>query len=121
HGEIVQSALRAYLGARPAEPRYLARSGADVAAYEGRYDALLDDVELKVNDGTLVLTTVRRANAMGSVPKPPPPAPVRLAFRGQDQVVALDPPFKGNKGEFLRGDNGEIAWLAWGGRIHRRS
>ncbi|HEX5415860.1 MAG TPA: serine hydrolase domain-containing protein, partial [Chloroflexota bacterium] len=77
HGEIVQSALRAYLGARPAEPRYLTLSGADLAAYEGRYDALLDDVELKVKDETLVLTTVRRANAMGSVPKPPPPAPVR--------------------------------------------
>ena len=32
HGEIVQSALRAYLGARPAEPRYLTLAEADLRA-----------------------------------------------------------------------------------------
>lgn len=121
HGEIVRSALGAYLGAKPAEPRYLTLSEAGLRAYEGRYDALLDDVVLKVEAGELVLTTVRRANAMRSIPEAPPPAPVRLAFRGEDQVVALDPPFKGNKAEFWRGPDGEIRWFAWGGRIHRRS
>ncbi len=120
HGEIVQSALRAYLGAQPAEPRYLTLSEADLHVYEGRYQALLDDVELTVNDGSLTLTTVRRANALGSIPEAPLPSPVRLAFHGEDKVVAVDPPFKGNKGEFLRGPDGEIVWFAWGGRIHRR-
>jgi CubicO group peptidase (beta-lactamase class C family) len=118
HGEIVAAALRSYLGAAPPEPRYLDLASDQLESYVGRYDAIIDDVELSVRNGDLVLATVRRANALGTHPEPPIPPPVRLAFRDADKVVALDPPMKGNRGEFLRNPDGSIAWLRWGGRIH---
>jgi hypothetical protein len=45
---------------------------------------------------------------------------VRLAFYADDRVVALDPPVKDLRGEFLRDPDGRIAWFRWGSRIHRR-
>jgi CubicO group peptidase (beta-lactamase class C family) len=71
-------------------------------------------------DGNLVLETVRRGNLLGTKPEAPPSPPVRLAFRAKDAVVALDPPAKGNRGEFIRDTAGNIAWVRWGGRIHGR-
>jgi len=55
-----------------------------------------------------------------SPPRPGPP-PSRLAFAKQDEVIALDPPLKGSRGDFLRGPNGAITWYRSGGRLHRRS
>jgi len=120
HGEVVQSALSSYLGVTPPEPQYLRLSEDQLRSSAGRFDAILDDVELTVTDGELRLETVRRSNALGTHPEPPIPPPVRLAFRAVDQIVGLDPPFKGSRGEFLRGSDGRIEWLRWGGRIHRR-
>jgi hypothetical protein len=120
HAEVVTSALRAYVGAAAPDPRYRSLSEDQLRDYVGRYDAIIDDVALSVRDGELVLETVRRANALGTRPEAPIPPPVRLAFRDEDKVVALDPPMKGNRGEFLRNPDGSIAWLRWGGRIHAR-
>jgi CubicO group peptidase (beta-lactamase class C family) len=120
HGEVVTSALRHYLGAVPGEQRYLSLTPDQLRAYAGRYNALIDDAQLSVSNGNLILETVRRGNALGTHPEAPPPPAVRLAFRAEDNVVGLDPPMKGNRGEFLRHPDGSIAWLRWGGRIHAR-
>lgn len=120
HGEIVASALRAYLGAVAPEPRFLTPSPEELHGYVGRYNAIIDDVALSVEEDGLVLETVRRGNALGTEPRPPMPPPVRLAFRAEDRVVALDSPMKGNRGEFLRDDSGRVVWFRWGGRIHGR-
>jgi hypothetical protein len=48
---------------------------------------------------------------------PAQPPPVRLAFYDEDRVIALDPPFKDSRGEFLRAADGSIQWFRWGGRI----
>jgi hypothetical protein len=45
------------------------------------------------------------------------PPPVRLAFYDNDAVFGLDEPSKGDRGEFLRGDDGRITFFRWGGRI----
>lgn len=120
HGEVVATALRHYLGAVAAEPPSLTLSPAKLREYVGRYNAIIDDVALRVREGDLVLETVRRGNVLGTAPQPPLPPPVRLTFRAADQVVALDAPLKGNRGEFLRGPDDAITWFRWGGRIHRR-
>lgn len=120
HGEIVAAALRHYLGVVAPEPRYLTPTAGELRAYAGRYNAIVDDVALSVRDDHLILETVRRANALGTRPEAPLPPAVRLAFRADDRVVALDPPAKGNRGEFLRDADGRIAWFRWGGRIHAR-
>lgn len=117
HGEVVASALRAYLGATPPEPRYLDLSPEQLQGFVGRYNALIDDVALNVREDGLVLETVRRGNALGTEPRPPMPPPVRLAFRAEDHVIALDPPMKGSRGEFLRDDAGRVVWFRWG-RLH---
>jgi hypothetical protein len=54
-----------------------------------------------------------------SPPGPTPPA-VRLAPCAADQMVALDPPFKDMRGEFLRNPDGSIAWFRFGGRVLAR-
>jgi CubicO group peptidase (beta-lactamase class C family) len=120
HGEIVGAALRSYLGAASAEPRYLTLTTDQLRAYEGRYNALLDDVQLQIAGSDLVLSVARRANALGTRPEAPAPGPTRLAFPAENQIVALDSPHKGNRGEFLRNPDGSVAWLRWGGRIHQR-
>ena len=35
-------------------------------------------------------------------------------------MIALNGPSKGGRGSFLRGSDGKLEWLRWGGRIHRR-
>jgi CubicO group peptidase (beta-lactamase class C family) len=119
HGEITARALKEHLD--------LARSPAfhrdvpepELRGFTGRYTAILDDVDLTVREGNLVLDVIRRKNLL-TQPEAPLPPPVRLAFVGDDRVVALDPPTRGGRGEFVRNPDGSIAWFRWGGRIHRR-
>jgi hypothetical protein len=79
------------------------------------------DVDIALRDGALILQLTPQGGfpKKDSPPGPTPP-PTRLALCGEDTIVALDPPFKGTRGEFLRDANGEIAWLRMGGRIARR-
>jgi CubicO group peptidase (beta-lactamase class C family) len=120
HGAVSGAALEAYLGLRSEPKPTLPLGEAELREYVGRYDAVLDDVELSLREGVLTLDVVRRADLLGARPRAPDPPPVRLAFEGRDQLRALDPPFKGTRGDFLRADAGEIVWFRWGGRIHRR-
>jgi hypothetical protein len=60
----------------------------------------------------------------GGFPKPDsppcpasPPAPV--AFHAEDEFHVTDGVLKNNRGEFLRHDDGAIAWVRFGRRIHR--
>ena len=87
----------------------------ELAAYEGSYWAPLSDITITAEDGALVL----RLTWKGSVAERPTPAPLRLAFTGPDTVVATagDPPAVAN---FLRGADGAIAYLRWGGRVRRK-
>jgi hypothetical protein len=89
-------------------------------AYTGRYDSPLALRELYLQDGTLMLQTIPKGGF--PVPDSPPgetPPPTRLAFWDADKIIALDDPFKGSRGEFLRNTNGSIAWLRFGSRVHR--
>ena len=52
-------------------------------------------------------------------PRPNPP-PTRVAFIGKDLLIALDPPLKDARAEFLRDDASAIAWVRTGGRLHPR-
>jgi CubicO group peptidase (beta-lactamase class C family) len=120
HAEVSGAALRHDLGLASPEAPPLDLSPEQLRAYEGVYTAIIDDVRLSPREGGLLLETVRRANVLRTTPDAPLPPPVRLVFPAPDRVVALDPPFKGNRGDFLREPDGTVQWFRWGGRIHRR-
>ncbi len=121
HTALTKDALKHFLGVDDRKPEPVARSEAELAEFAGRYSAHLADVELSVKAGQLVAQgTPKGGFPTPDVPPPPPPPPTRLAFIGQDRVVALDPPFVDSEGDFLRDSSGRIVWFRWGGRIARR-
>jgi CubicO group peptidase (beta-lactamase class C family) len=89
----------------------------------GHYESQLADIDIVVDEATGGLragvATPRRAlwNPDDEVA---PPTPTRLVFRDADRVQALDPPFTGHRGEFVRDADGAVAWLRWDGRLARR-
>jgi hypothetical protein len=91
----------------------------------GRYRSALDSVEL----GRLGDALVARSIPGGGFPTrdtPPPPEWVvqpliRFGFYAEDRLVGLDPPFQETRAEVIRGPDGSVAWLRFGGRIHRRT
>ena len=120
HGPVTGVAIEAFLGAKSVPPETQSLSAEQLARYSGTYHAVIDDLVLSVRDGTLTLDQPRRLALFNAQPHPPPIAPVRLAFVRDDEVVGRDAPFAGARGEFLVGDNQEIEWFRWGGRIHRK-
>lgn len=120
YGDLRASAIKQYLGVNWPETPHLKLAEDQLLAYSGRYDSPLARRELYLQDGTLMLQSIPK----GGFPTPasPPgeiPPPTRLAFWGTDKIIALDDPFKGSRGEFLRNTNGAIAWFRFGGRVHR--
>ena len=114
-------AIEKYLGLAEPKTEHLSLSAAQLAAYVGRYDAPETLHELAVRDGALWLQTQPKGGfpTPDTPPHGEPPPPVRLAFWGEDKVIALDEPFKGSRGEFLRKTDGSIAWFRFGSRVHR--
>ena len=100
--------------ARRSTPPALAQQPA-LAPYAGTYWAPLSDLTLAAEDGALML----RVAWKGSVAERPTPPPARLVFSGADTVVAAagDPP---PMGDFIRGGDGAIVYLRWGGRVRRK-
>jgi CubicO group peptidase (beta-lactamase class C family) len=113
------NAIKSYLGiAWPVTP-HLAMTEEQLAPYAGQYDAPEDRVELTIQNGNLILLS----HPKGGFPTPdvPPgetPPPTRLAFWDEDKIIALDEPFKGSRGEFLRNPDGSIAWFRFDSRVH---
>jgi len=89
--------------------------------YCGSYSAVLDDVDISLKHGKLMLQS-RLKGGFLTQKTPPGPGfpPFHVGFIGRDRIAMLDPPMKELQGEFLRHPDGGIAWLRWGGRIHSR-
>jgi hypothetical protein len=54
---------------------------------------------------------------------PPGPAgpPMRAALYEKDKLIVLDEPMKNNLGEFLRGEDGKLAYMRLSGRVHKKT
>jgi CubicO group peptidase (beta-lactamase class C family) len=121
HQALVRRALELFLSIEEAQPAPLERSAAELAPYAGLYTALLADCDLRLEGDTLVLRYIPHGGFPAKdSPPPPAPPPVRMAFCADDAILALDEPFRGARGEFLRDAAGAIAWLRFGGRVQRR-
>ncbi len=120
YGDLRVNAIRQYLGVTWPETPHLKLAEAQLLAYTGTYEAAEARRELYLQDGALMLQSIPK----GGFPMPdsPPgetPPPTRLAFWSVDKIIALDDPFKGSRGEFLRNAGGSIAWFRFGSRVHR--
>lgn len=116
--KVVDYALDKIAGIEPPQREHQRREDNQLSEFEGHYTAMLSEVDLAAGDGCLVLTSnppERIKQVLDNMPVKPPP--VRLAFYDEDRVIALDAPFEGSRGEFLRAPDGSIAWFRWGGRI----
>jgi CubicO group peptidase (beta-lactamase class C family) len=121
HRDITRWALREYLGVSEQEPRPLELDEAQLAAYAGRYTSAMDDIDLSLREGALVMQITPKGGFPKRDSPPPPTKPLmRLALYGQDRAIALDQPMKDVRGEFLRAHDGTISWFRFGGRVHAR-
>jgi CubicO group peptidase (beta-lactamase class C family) len=122
--ELIQGTSRwaydRFFGLRLPQPPVLPVRTDLLDDYVGRYAAALDDVELTRDGDALVARYVPKGGfpTKESPPEPAPP-PVRLGFHATERLMGLEPPFEQVRAEVLRKD-GEIVWLRWDGRLHRR-
>jgi CubicO group peptidase (beta-lactamase class C family) len=121
YADLRVNAIKSYLGIAWPETVHLTLSEEQLNSYAGNYDAALDRNELVVQDGNLILHSYPKGGfpTPDSPPGEPPP-PTRVAFWGEDKIIALDEPFKGARGEFLRNPDGSIAWFRFLSRVHAR-
>ncbi len=112
HDAVVAWAMERYLGLVAPKDDYAQPDVAALVAYTGLYKARLSHLELTVQDGAL-RGQIFPQGGFPDVDSPAsPPTPFsRIVFYAPDRIVALDPPMKGLKAEFLRDDAGQIAWL----------
>jgi len=120
--KVTNWALDHYLGIETPELVTMEVPQERLAEYVGSYEATLSAADVESSGGRLVI----RRRSLGGFPTkdiPPPPTeprpPVHYGFYGEDQIVGLEAPNKGDRGQFLRDPNGGIAWLRLGKRINR--
>ena len=120
--QVANWAMRHYLGFGMPEAVPLDLPADKLAQYVGRYVASDSNYELSLREGGLTMQVTYTGGFPTPETPPPPsqPPPVRLAFYGEDRVVALDSPFKDDRGEFLYNPDDSIAWFRFGGRIRKR-
>jgi hypothetical protein len=120
-GAIQSSVLGALLGIHPSEPRYIDFTPQELSEYVGKYTSQLLDARVTLQgDGLHLQVTPKGGFPDPDTPPLPAPPPTRLAFEAKDSLVALDPPLAGDKSDFLRGPDSQIAWFRSAGRLHRR-
>ena len=117
-GEVVSDALDTVakaLGGRSLEHIAVVL---DPAEYLGRYRSPLFDAELTTtDDGLQLVITSRGGFPREDSPPMPSPPPVPVVFFERDRLVVPEGEGKGTEAEFLRGPDGRIAWLRFGGRV----
>ncbi len=108
-----------YLGIPVKEPQPIPSSPSQLEAYVGCYQAVFSDRILELQGDLLVQKTVNKGGfPTPETPPSPNPPDVRMALCGEDRLVALDAPAKGECGEFFRNEAGKIIWFRYGGRVH---
>jgi hypothetical protein len=119
--ELVNWALEAFLGVRAPDPVFQALNIEELNAYTGYYRSALNHLELSVRDAALWVQAIPQGGFPdASSPPGATPPPVRIAFTGADRVLVLDPPYQDTRAEFIRDAQGQVAWLRFGSRVHRR-
>ena len=120
--KVTNWALEHYLGIDTQEPSLIEVPQKKLTEYDGSYEATLTAVKVNSSEGKLAIG--RRSLGGFPTKDTPPPSteplsPVRYGFYSKDHIVGLEDPYMGDLGQFLRDQDGSIAWLRLGKRIHR--
>ena len=116
--QVINAALDAagLMGA-PAEPF----SGAPVDEYAGTYQTELGRVTI-APAGERIAVEFESFGGFPTKDTPPPPAlpPMEAFFYSPERWIVDGGSLNGTRGQFLRTESGEIAWLRLGGRLYKR-
>ena len=119
--DLTNWALAHYLGLQQPTLHDQTLTEAELQPYTGYYKAQLSEVEVTSANGGLVLQIIPQPGFPDkNSPAAPTPPPAPAAFFAKDRVIVTDGPSKESKCEFIRNEQGEVAWFRVGGRIHRR-
>ncbi len=116
--EVSRVAWRLFLAVEERDPDPIEVAPEQLAEYAGRYTNPFADADLRLEDGRLVEHTLLKAGFPTKDSPLPPVPPAPLAFYEADRVFVPEGPFKGSRGDFVRDDEGRIAWFRSGGRLH---
>jgi CubicO group peptidase (beta-lactamase class C family) len=117
-GDVVKAALERVVDALGGQKPERTAIVLDPAEYLGTYRTPLIDAELATNDGGLqLIVTSRGGFPTEDAPPMPSPPPVPVAFFDRDRLFVPEGQGEGIELEFLRGPDGGIAWLRFGGRV----
>ena len=120
---VEREALRSYLGATFRTNQAIAHRGLvetlpsaeplatqpDPAPYVGRYVRPMNAVEVRTEQGRLLVQTLpNRGNPQPAIP---------ISFFGPDRAVVSDGPERGQAIEFVRNADGHVTWIRVVGRI----
>ncbi len=120
--DVTRDLVAKFLGNDAPEPPEIPMTPAQMAEYSGRYTQALADIEIKTEDGRLMVQLRPKGGfPTKDIPAGPLPPPFRIGLVGNDRVAMVEPPFRDIQGEFIRNRDGSIAWLRWGYRIHARA
>jgi CubicO group peptidase (beta-lactamase class C family) len=110
--------LQHFLGVKPAIPAPIESPAEKLAQYVGRYTRPMNDVELRLEEGKLMVHVTPKAGfPTEETPLPPAPPPMTLALCARDRLLVLDGPMKDTIIDVIRNDKGAIRWIR-AGRIY---
>jgi CubicO group peptidase (beta-lactamase class C family) len=119
--DAVRAALKEYLGLDTQDPVPLSVQP-ELRPYVGRYSRPFADVIVSAENGVMLAQVIRKRDGPGGRAGTGPKVP--HAFFAKDNAIATaarSGPQSGPRIQFLRDDNGEVAWVRVGNRIARKT
>ncbi len=120
HTDLVKLALKLYLGVDDADPRPIEAGRETLAEFTGRYQGFMGDIEIKLDDEGLSLSSLPRESAGRLSEAVPQPQTFRIAPCAADRFVVTSGLAEGAEAELLRDKAGAVAFLRYGLRVYPR-
>jgi CubicO group peptidase (beta-lactamase class C family) len=117
--DVTRLALQLYLGIETRNPEPREASHERLSEYTGVYANPWAELELRTGESRLIAhTTFKAGFPTKDTPPLPAPPPATLAFYDTDRIFISEGPLSGSYGDFVRDDDGRIAWFRSGGRLY---
>jgi CubicO group peptidase (beta-lactamase class C family) len=115
-------ALKTYFDMDMFVPKPVETPEEQLEEYVGFYELPLTAFSIERKNGALIVNEIPRGGfPTPDVPPGPASPPMRAALYEKDKLIVLDEPMKNNPGEFLRGEDGKLAYMRLSGRVHKKT